>query len=188
MKMKLTRKQFMACIIGFVAFNLLVIIGIIILVGNKVATSPKSDKEWLINTPDVSMETPIEENSDIVAESDMFIPEEEDSGLFKKEAPKLSEAENYQVIYQALIPGIYEAEEGIVFDFNTDGTFEGYYNAENPNVTRYNYGIEGEIGVDSCIKISNPTFTESESYPLEFTSDGKILMYYSEDKFIELGI
>jgi len=188
MKKKLTKNQLLACIIGFVALNAILIIGIMVFAGNKVATSPKSEEEWLVNTPDASVETPVDENSDAIAETDVIIPEEEDSGLFKKEEPKLSEEENYQVIYKALIPGTYEAEEGIVFTFNTDGTFDGYYNADNPNVTRYNYDIEGEIGVDSCIKISNPTFTESESYPLEFTSDGKILMYYSEEKFIELGI
>ena len=188
MKKKLTKKQLLACIIGFVVINAVIIIGIMVFVGNRASIDPKSDKELLINTPDASAETLVDRNIELDDESDLIIEEEEDSGLFKKEEPKLSEEENYQVIYKALIPGTYEAEEGIVFTFNTDGTFYGYFNSENPDVSRYSYDIEGEIGVDSCIKISTPTFSESESYPLEFTSDGKILMYYSEDIYVELGI
>lgn len=188
MKMKLTKKQLLACVIGFIALNAVIIIGIMVFAGNKAAMSPKSDEEWLVNTPDASVGSSDDKNLDVLSESDAMIEEEDDSGLFKKEESKLSEEEHYQIIYKALIPGTYEAEEGISFTFNSDGTFDGYYNADNPNVTRYNYDIEGEIGVNSCIKISNPTCTESETYPLEFTSDGKILMYYSEDKYIELGI
>lgn len=187
MKRKLTKKQLLACIIGFVALNAIIIIGIMVFVGNRASSTPKSEKEWLVNAPDASDDV-LAGDEDGANDAEVIVPEDDDSDLFKKEEPKLSEEENYQVIYKALIPGTYEAEEGVVFTFNTDGTFNGYYNSENPNVTRYNYSIEGEIGVDSCIKISNPTFTESESYPLEFTSDGKILMYYSEDKFVELGI
>lgn len=60
--------------------------------------------------------------------------------------------------------------------------------AENTNVKQYKYEITGKIGVESFIKISNPTYTESVTYPLEITTDGKIYMYYSEEKYIELGI
>ena len=104
MKKKLTKNQLLACIIGFVILNAIIIIGIMVFAGNKAATSPKSEEEWLVNTPNASVETPVDENSDAIAETDVIIPEEEDSGLFKKEEPKLSEEENYQVIYKALIP------------------------------------------------------------------------------------
>lgn len=115
---------------------------------------------WMVNTPELSEEEMAEVKEDFT-ETDVAVAEtEEDSGLFKKEEPELSVEQNYQVICEALIPGTYEAEEGIVFTFNTDGTFDGYYNKDNPNVEKYNYSIEGEIGKESFIKLSNPTFTE----------------------------
>lgn len=187
--MKITRKQLMMCIIGFIGINVLFIIGIIIFTSGKAAT-PSSKEEWVINAPEAS-----EKNSEIeevekqyaVLVTDAEV-EDADSGLFKEEEKTLSEAENYQVIYMALIPGTYQAEDGMVFIFGTDGTFEGYFNAENTNVKQYKYEITGKIGVESFIKISNPTYTESVTYPLEITTDGKIYMYYSEEKYIELGI
>ena len=187
--MKLTKKQLMGCIIGFIAVNAIIIIGILVFASSRAGTMPKSENDLLVNTPETSEaaeDEPDKEEVDVVYESEES--PEEGSDLFKKDEPVLSEAENYQVIYKALIPGTYETEEGMVFTFNMDGTFDGYFNSDNPHVTHYNYDIVGEVGVESFIKISNPTFSESESYRLEFTSDGKILMYYSEDKYIELGI
>ena len=168
--------------IGSVLFiNLMFIIGIFWFVNAKLSAANvvTQKEEWIVSSPADSEAEPVSE--EIVTDN-----QTEDS-LFKEEIRVLSEEENYKNIYKAIIPGIYEAEEGITFHFYDDGTYDGYYDAENVNVKNYNYDLKGEIGKESYIVISDPTFTKSVSYKVDFDMDGKIVLCYGNNKYVELG-
>ena len=179
---------------------MIMIIGILIFIRVQINTPPRSNEDIIRAEQEHSSaieaeNTTVKDEKEIQSKEDISQKEikennpiENDPNFSITANTELSESENYLVILSVLIPGTYKAENDIHFIFNVDETYEGYFNAEKTHVTGYCYELKGEVGKDTSIRIYNPLNEESVTYPLEFTSDGKIYMYYFENKSIELGI
>lgn len=178
------KKQFIMIGGMILAVNLLVIIIVVLVFMKGSSNKTEVESEWQVNTPtvketveEITVEQPEEE----------VVEEEIDDSMFKEEERVLTEDENYIEIYKSIIIGSYSTEDGKTFCFNFDDTFEGYYNEENPNVSRYNFAVVGTITEGFKIRISNPTFTESVEYNIDVLTNGQIRMHLSEESYIDLG-
>ncbi|MDD3417533.1 MAG: hypothetical protein PHY47_26675 [Lachnospiraceae bacterium] len=91
-------------------------------------------------------------------------------------------------VYYALIQGSYaEVSEGKKLSFGPDGSFEGFFDNENPNVTGYTYEVlnpveDCDISYEASINIYNADKSVYVQYKLLFDQDSNMQLYYPESK------
>ena len=75
---------------------------------------------------------------------------------------------------------LFDAGNGIIFDFGSDGEFSGFFDADNMNVEGYSYQLVKREGVD-FLDIFNEDRSRSVSYEFSMLDDGSgITLYHRE--------
>ena len=91
-------------------------------------------------------------------------------------------------IYYTLIQGSHaEIAEGVHLYFGVDGTFEGFFDNEHPNVTGYTYELLKPVGEDgesyeADVNIYNADKSIFVQYKLMFDEDSNMQLYYPDSK------
>jgi len=80
-------------------------------------------------------------------------------------------------LYSSIILGRYTVGEKIVFHFHSDGTYSGYFDDNNQDVTEYSYVLEYD-GMNYLLNIFNPNKSEKVTYYVTLTEDADIVLKY----------
>lgn len=82
-------------------------------------------------------------------------------------------------IYRALLENSdFDLGDGVVFHFGEDGAYAGYFDADNRDVSGYNYAVTVGEENDYTLTISNEDNSKYVEYSMSFDMDGNILLKY----------
>lgn len=179
----ISKKQFIKVIIGIILVNIIVISGIVIFVNNKMKAHvyTTEDGQEYVNEP---------VDSSGINAADLVYADDEDEELnleidrntaLDRIKNQNSKETSYNQIYTSLLPGVYILEDGKSFSFTKTGAFNGYFNADNPEVTGYSYELSIDKDDNNIVTIYNPKKTESVKYILRFESTGIVLKVPDSD-------
>lgn len=82
-------------------------------------------------------------------------------------------------MYQSLIVGEYEVGNDCIFRFNSNNSFDGYFDAQHVNVTGYQYEVVS-TGGNNVLNIYNKGKNAVVSYYVMLNEDADILLYYPD--------
>lgn len=91
-------------------------------------------------------------------------------------------------VYSALIQGSHaEISDNVKLHFGTDGSFEGFFDNENPNVKGYTYEVlepaeDCDISYEANVNIYNADKSIYVQYKLLFDKDSNMQLYYPDSK------
>lgn len=90
-------------------------------------------------------------------------------------------------VYSSLLSGwTFQPADDVLFTFGTDGTYSGFFDAENRNVEGYTYEITLNDSDQYVLNIYNEDKNKVVSYILSLDDDGNIVLNYkdSTDGFV----
>lgn len=116
------------------------------------------------------------------ADSNDEIDADEASVDVKKEIEEFSFDSEEEALLEILFDKKFVSNEGRVFIFHKDGSFEGFFDSSNTYVTGYKYTIASGDGGTKALRISDPTYKYYISYQLSLDYD-QLDLYYKKGDF-----
>lgn len=89
--------------------------------------------------------------------------------------------ENLSSIYSDLLANTtFTTEDGMIFSFGENGSYKGFYDTNNPDVTGYSYDVQA-IGADIMLNIYDMDKENVVCYKMEFMNNGDIQLTYLDN-------
>lgn len=82
-------------------------------------------------------------------------------------------------LYSSLLLGKYKVGQGIVFEFQSDGSYSGYFDDQHPDVTGYTYTLKYD-GSNYLLSIFNERKSAKVTYYVILTDDAGIILKYPQ--------
>lgn len=103
--------------------------------------------------------------------------ESEESNVDTKETSGLSIDGDMSGLYSSILLGRYTVGENIVFYFHSDGSYSGYFDDKNQDVTEYSYDLEYD-GANYLLSIFDPDKSKKVTYYVILSDDTDIILKY----------
>lgn len=175
----ISKKRFVKILVGILLVNVVFIVGTIAFVNNKLsekseAALDQSSADTIVGgSGDLYFDYDVA--YDASPDPEIVSAEERENALLAKKAENSPE-ESFNSIYKVVLPGTYYPAENVAFKFDANGSFEGYYDADNPMVNGYSY----EVGVNSdgqnIVTVYNQDRSTSVIYLLDLDDIGNIIL------------
>jgi hypothetical protein len=88
--------------------------------------------------------------------------------------------------YKDMLVGTYFISDGVIFDFQRNGTFNGFFDGSNKEVSGYSYKVN-LVNSEPVLNIYNPSLTSIVTYSMSINNSRNIVLHFSSsDVYIEL--